>query len=132
MNSDKLTVMRSFNNYFFDFLNDIELIFPEKKEIKTAKIGFNTIKQSNPSLLIKVWLSNVYKPYKTEIDEENLEYFCHKDYTNDVKTNYNEEILSFIDQIRDPIKNMNEENKKHAMNYIKILSKLSVIYEQCQ
>jgi hypothetical protein len=128
MNSDKSTYMRSFNNYFFDFLDDIEKIFPEKKEIKTAKIGFNTIKQSNPSLLIKVWWLNIYSPYRAEIDNENLEFFFNKDYSSDITSPNNKEILQFIDQIRDPIRNMDDTNKKHSLDYIKILCRLSLMY----
>jgi len=38
------------------------------------------------------------------------------------------DIMKAIDKIRDPIKNMGDENKTHAMKYIQNLCKLSEVY----
>jgi hypothetical protein len=130
MTTDKSTIMRSFNANFFQFLEDIITLFPEKREIYTAKVGFETIKKTNPALLIKVWATNIYAPYREAIDRDDIEFFFDKDYSSDIKFQNNNEIMSFINSIREPVKNMDVENKKHSMDYIKLLSQLSFIYSQ--
>ena len=67
--TDKSTVLKTFNTQFFAFLQDIITIFPENKDIASAKKSFEMIKMANPSLLIKVWLSYIYSPYAAEIDK---------------------------------------------------------------
>jgi hypothetical protein len=130
-NANKTTIMRTFNTNLFQFFDDIIGIFPDKREIQTTKIALETIKQSNPSLIIKVWKTNIYDPYREIIDGENIEYFFEKDYSSDLaNTKHMNEILQSINNIRDPIKSMNPENKKHSMNYVKLLSQLSQVYDQ--
>lgn len=131
MASQKSTIMRTFNENFFQFLDDIITLFPEKIEIQTAKVSFQTIKQSNPTLLIKLWLSHIYLPYRESIDSEDIDFFLNKDYSNDIaNAPHIAEIMSFIENIREPVKNMDKENKKHSMDYIKLLSQLSFVYSQ--
>jgi len=129
---DKSTIMRTFNSMFIEFMDDIIKIFPDKRELQTAKVGFETIKKSNPTLIIKIWLSNIYTPYKNEIDNANIDFFCNKDYSNDLKNdNTSLKIMSFIDTIREPLKNLDKKNKDISIKYIQNLSKLSVLYSQC-
>jgi hypothetical protein len=39
------------------------------------------------------------------------------------------DIMKAIDKIREPIRNMGDENKTHTMKYIQNLSKLSQVYK---
>jgi hypothetical protein len=39
------------------------------------------------------------------------------------------EILISIDKIRNPIKEMSDENKQHSLKYLKNLNKLSKMYD---
>jgi|TARA_B110000093_G_scaffold67305_1_gene73168 hypothetical protein len=126
---DKTTYLRGFNTHFFDFLNDIQTIYPESDEIKYAITAFETIKRANPTVLIKSWHSKVYSVYKTEIDKGDITFFFEKDYSNDFSdVDKSNSILKMIDNIRDPIKQMNAENKEHSTKYIQNLSKLSTLY----
>jgi len=132
MNQQKTTLLRAFNNHFFDFLNDIIDIFPDNKDIRDSKETFETIKRMNPSAIIKVWQSCVYIPYQRQIDEGNLDFFVDKDYSTDISSLQNsKEITQFIDSIRQPIKLMSESNKAHSVKYIQNLSKLSTGYSEC-
>ena len=68
-------------------------------------------------------------PYKGVIDNGNLDFFIEKDYADDLSNvNRSEDIISMIDNIRKPIKEMDEVNKKHSLKYIQNLCKLSEIY----
>jgi hypothetical protein len=114
------------------FMDDIIDIFPEQREIQTAKNGFEAVKHSNPSIIIKVWHSNIYIPYNHAIESGNIDFFFEKDYTADLlNSSQNAEIMSFIDSIRQPLKNMDITNKEHSIKYIQNLSKLSVLYNAC-
>jgi hypothetical protein len=127
--SDKSTILKTFNNHFFEFLTDIICIFPENNDIITAKKSFENIKKLNPSIIIKVWKNYVYQPYKEVIEAGNIEFFFDKDYNSDLQTVANgSEIIKMIDVMREPIKNMSDANKEHSMKYIQNLSKLSEIY----
>jgi len=127
--TDKSTILRTFNKHFFDFLDDIKGILPENKEISYAITSFDMIKRANPTIIIKAWHSNVFLPYKDVIDNGDLSFFIEKDYGSELAhINKSEEILKMINNIRRPIKDMDETNKTHSLKYIQNLCKLSEIY----
>ena len=37
---DKTTILKAFNNQFEEFLEDVELLFPDNRDIKTSKQDF--------------------------------------------------------------------------------------------
>jgi hypothetical protein len=133
MNNQKTTLLRAFNNHFFDFFNDIIEIFPENAEIKNSKHSFETIKQLNPSAIIKVWHSHIYQNYSKQIDAGDIDFFFDKDYTNDLSLLQNStDISKIVNSIREPLKSMTPENKAHSAKYIQNLSKLSLGYAECK
>jgi len=88
-----------------------------------------TFKRFNPTIIIKVWHSCVYLPYIDIINSGNITFFFEKNYNDDLQNLANSnEIIKVIDKIREPIKNMDEVNKQHSMQYIQKLSKLSASY----
>ena len=128
--ADKSTILKTFNQHFFDFITEIITIFPENNDLVTAKKSFESIKKMNPSIIIKVWKTYVYNPYREVIDAGNIEFFFDKDYKSDLETLSNSgEIIKMIDAMRNPIKSMSDNNKAHSMKYIQNLSKLSARYE---
>lgn len=129
MSTEKITLLRAFNNQFFNFLDEIIHIFPENREIKDARTTFDVIKRANPTSIIKVWKIYVYEKYKDVIENGNLDFFFEKDYSEDLVNMPNaNEIIKTIDIIRSPIKSMSIENKAASLEYIKILCKLSCLY----
>lgn len=115
--------------YFFEFLDDILTILPENRDIYESKITFQTIKQANPTTIIKVWYKYIYEPYKHIISEGDIRYFIEKNYQQDVSSLKNsQKIMNVIDTLRNPIASMNDTNKDCCMQYIQRLSKLSEIY----
>jgi hypothetical protein len=131
MMNDKASVSKAFNKHFFDFLDDILGIFPDKEEIIYAKNAFQTIKKLNTTAIIKVWYPQVYLPYSEHIDVGNIDYFINKDYSEDISNiNKASDIVKMIDNIRKPISDMDETNKQHCAKYIQNLSKLSSVYNK--
>jgi|UniRef100_A0A6C0E1W4 hypothetical protein len=127
--NDKSTVLRGFNNTFFEFVEDVISIFPDNMDLKTTKSAFEMFKKANPTSIIKAWHYFVYTPYKDVIMNGDISPFFDKDYSGDLTYMSNAvEILNAIDRIRGPIKSMEENNKMTATVYIQNLCKLSNIY----
>ena len=127
--ANKSTVLKGFNTYFFDFLDDVASIIENNEDILVSRSFFETVKKANPTLIIKSWYLYIYTPYKGIIDEGNVEYFLEKDYGKDISVLSNsEDIMNSINKIRAPIKSMSIVNQQHSMEYIQKLSKLSTMY----
>ena len=129
---DKSTVCKAFNKHFFDFIEDLLVIFPNSKEIMFAKKSFSTVNRFNVSLLIKQWYNNVYLPYGEQIANNDIEFFLQKDYSSDLKKNkdakQSDDIIKMIENIRQPIAATDEINKQHSLKYLQNLNKLSAMY----
>ena len=129
--SNKTTLLRAFNTHFFDFIDSILKIFSDDINIMTAKNTFELTKKTNPTIIIKIWYSFVYAPYQSFIDNGDITFFFEKDYSQDLGNLSNaREILKIIDSLRQPIRNMDEENKAKSMKYIQSLSKISEMYHK--
>ncbi len=128
--NDKSTVLKAFNNHFFEFIQDIINIFPENEDLKSTKTGLEFFKKANPTCIIKSWQYFVHEKYKDVIEQGDITFFFEKDYNNDLTYMSNAtDIMKAIDKIREPIRNMGDENKTHTMKYIQNLSKLSQVYK---
>jgi hypothetical protein len=75
---NKSTLLKGFNNLFFEFLEDILTVFPGNKEIKYAKNSFDIMRKANPIILIRAWYNRVYTPYKDQIDSGDISFFLRK------------------------------------------------------
>ena len=125
MASNLVTV---FNNHFSEFVDDIQSVFPDDPDILTAKNSLLAIRKANPKLLVKIWITYVYAPYKEQIDIGNIDFFLSKDYSSDLSKNENaEKIMESINRLRNPIKEMSQENQAKTMKYIQNLSKLAAM-----
>jgi hypothetical protein len=128
--NDKSTVLKAFNNHFFEFIQDIINIFPENEDLKSTKTGLEFFKKANPTCIAKAWEYFVHEQYKDVIDKGDITFFFEKDYNNDLTYMSNAgEIMKAIDNIREPVRNMGDDNKAHTMKYIQNLCKLSGVYK---
>lgn len=120
-----------FNNQFTEFVNDIQQVFPDDPDILTAQTALATIRKANPKLLLKIWITYVYTPYKEHIDNGDINFFITKDYSQDLSKNNNaDKIMESINRLRKPVKEMSSENQAKTMKYIQNLSKLAVLASQ--
>jgi hypothetical protein len=127
--TDKSTLSKAFNTHLFEFIADITLVVPNNPDIKKAKTSLETLKRFNPSMIIKAWQNSVYLPYKEVIDDGDIHFFINKDYQQDLAgVDNSDDVIKTIDKLREPIREMTDENKTHCMKYITNLSKLSDTY----
>jgi hypothetical protein len=130
-NSDKSLISNAFNTQFFEFIEDIERVITEDSSIKKAKNALILIKKVNPALIIKIWFTYVCSQYETEINNDNIDFFIDKDYKKDfIYINGSDNIISNIDKLREPVRNMSKENQEKSFRYIKNLCLLSKLYMQ--
>lgn len=121
-------IVSVFNDHFSEFVNDIHSVFPDDADILTAKNALLAIRKANPKLLVKIWITYVYTPYKDQIDAGNIDFFLTKDYSSDLAKNDNaDKIMESIDRLRKPVKDMSTENQAKTMKYIQNLSKLAML-----
>jgi len=127
---DKTTILKAFNNQFEEFLEDVEVLFPDNTDIKTTKTGLTMLRKANPKMIVSVWYRHICIKYEEEIEKENLEYFLTKDYSSDLNMDEGaaNKVLDGIDKIRVPLRQLDAENKKKAIQYLKNLNQLSKIY----
>ena len=115
-----------FNNHFFEFVEDVENVFPDNPDILVTKNTLLTIKKANPKILVKIWNKFIVNKYDKEIEEGNIDFFIHKDYSHDLSNmDYSDKITEAIDRLREPIKQMNKENQEKSMKYIQNLTKIA-------
>ena len=125
------TILTAFNDHFFEFLNDIQEIFPDDHDLLVSKNSLLLVRKANPKMIVKVWIKYVVGKYKPEIEEGNLDFFINKDYSIDfANTNNSDKIIDAIDRFRQPIKNMSEQNKLKSIKYIQNLTKLACLCEK--
>jgi hypothetical protein len=130
-NSDKSLLLSAFNEQFFDFVTEIELVFSEDTSIKKAKMALNMIKKVNPALIVKIWYTYVWSEYEAEINSDNINFFIEKDYKKDfIYVNQSDDIINNIDKLREPVRNMSKENQEKSLMYVKNLCILSKLYMQ--
>ena len=128
MSTNLVTV---FNDHFAEFVSDIQSIFPEDVDILTAKNALIAIRKANPKLIVKIWVKYVVMPYKAQIDSGDINFFISKDYSADLVRNDNaDKIMESINRLREPIKQMSDENQAKTMKYIQNLSKLALMIPQ--
>ena len=125
----KRLIRKTFNDEFIKFISEVQRIFPEDKDIKKGVNGLELLKKTNPKLIIRIWKDYIVDVYSTQIENGELDYFLEKDYKKDVSESGNaNEILTSINRLREPIRNMGDKNKETSMQYIQQLTKLCQLY----
>ena len=123
-------ILTAFNDHFFEFLNDVQNVFPEDADILTARNALSTVRKANPKMIVKIWNAFIVGKYKGEIEAGNIEFFINKDYSSDVSSASNsDKIMESINRLREPIKNMRPDNQSKVMKYIQNLTKLAELCE---
>ena len=123
------SILSAFNNHLLEFIQDIIRIFPEDKNLKVTLTALKTVRRVNPKSIIVIWKKHITDKYKKEIEQGNPEFFIQKNYTKDIEGQVDaDNILKAIEQLRSPIKDMGEDNKKKAIKYIQNLTKMTELY----
>ena len=130
MSKDKSNILTIFNDHFFEFVNDIQNVFPDDIDILTTKNSLSLIRKANPKMIIKIWSTFIVNKYQKEIESGDIRFFLEKDYSEDLQNaDQSQKIMTTINRLREPIRNMSEEDKKKTIKYIQNLTKLALAYE---
>tara|TARA_Y100000816_G_scaffold118888_1_gene83470 strand:+ start:1015 stop:1425 length:411 start_codon:yes stop_codon:yes gene_type:complete len=125
------TVLGAFNKHFLEFVDEIESLFPDNKGIRGGKMALLTVKKINPRIILEGWKYYVVDKYKENIMSGDANLFIEKDYTEDLLSTNHPKMhvcLRHIDNIRDSVRNMGEENKTKSIKYMQNLTKLCDLY----
>lgn len=129
--TDKKLILKTFNDQFGEFMNDISIMFPGDVDIRSSKMSLGLLRKANPKLLIGIWDTYISSKYSKEIDSGNLSFFFEKDYTEDMTNMENaQQVLIAINRLRDPISKMNDSNQAKVVKYLQNLKKLCELYQQ--
>ena len=125
-------ILTAFNDHFFEFVNDIQRVFPEDGDILVAKNSLIAIRKANPKMIVKMWSTFIVGQYKSQIENGDISFFLDKDYSLDVASVQNSShIIDAINRLRGPIKQMSPEEQAKTMKYIQNLTKLSAMCDHC-
>jgi hypothetical protein len=125
----KSLFLKTFNQQFLQFLEDILVVFPNDVDIVNMKNTINTVKKINPSILIKIWYQYVWVPYNEQVMNDDISFFVEKNYGEDIKLlDEQQKTMDAIERLRTPIRNLDDDNQIKCMHYIKNLSILSDKY----
>jgi hypothetical protein len=126
---DKKAILRAFNDHFNDFVKDVRAVFPDNEDLKFTEMAVKSIRSANPKMLIVTWKESVTDVYSDKIECGDKTFFLEKDYKGDLDGNTSaDKIADSIDKLRQPIREMGEENQEKAMRYVQNLTKLSKLY----
>lgn len=122
-------ILKAFNNHFDEFISDIQTVFPDNKDILTAKNSISLLRKSNPKTLIALWNQHIVTKYAEKIEHGDIDFFIHKDYSDDIPSgSSSKSIMDAIDKFRQPIAEMNSEDQQKSMKYIQNLTGLTQKY----
>lgn len=126
---DKSSLLKTFNNHFVEFVDDIQKAFPDNTDIMTAKNALVSMRKINPRIIISGYKDSVVGPYREQILLGDIDFFIYKDYNADIKElKYKSSISDIIDGFRKPVKNMTESDQSKVIQYMQNLLKLSDMY----
>lgn len=126
------SIPKAFNTHFNEFLEDVSLVLPNDRNIKTAKFYVDKINKMNPILIIKAWYIYCVVPYSEQINNGDFTFFINKDYKKDVEeSEYNSpQILDAIESVRIKAAQLGNEDQNKVIKYVQNLSKLSMMYNK--
>ena len=124
-------ILKTFNDHFIEFIEDIIKVFPENSDLVAIKNSFINFRKLNPKLVLGVFRTYVIDKYSDEIDAKNIDFFINKNYETDLQDNSScSMIIEKIDKLRDPVREMSEDNQQKVLKYLQNLKKLCLLYNR--
>ena len=125
---NKSNVLTAFNNHLMELFSDIKSII-KNSDLEVAHTGLLALKKANPRLLIGVWKEHIADKYRNNIEAGDIGFFLEKDYSNDLAgVEQPSVVLEKINILRQPIRELGDENLKKTISYIQNLTKLCDVY----
>jgi hypothetical protein len=128
---DKTQILAAFNDHFIQFVEDIQLVFPDNTDIASVSLALGKLRKANPRLLIMSFKEHVVSGYRNEIEKGDINFFITNDYQidlNNIGVSSSNKILEKIDCLRGPVRDMNKSEQDKVIKYLQNLLKLSDMY----
>ena len=123
-----MSILTAFNDHFFEFVNDIQEIFPDDHDLLVSKNSLMVVRKANPKMIVKIWNAFIVDKYKPQIERGEIAFFIDKDYSMDLENAQNaNHIIEAINRLREPIRMMTPQEQAKTMKYIQNLTKLSAM-----
>ena len=119
-------VLSTFISQLDECLEDISKVYSEDARFIRCKMYLDTLKKSNPRMIITTWKTQVTDKYEEHILAGDIDFFLNKDYTQE--TGYTPTMDQALQDLRKAIQSMSEDNKNKSLQYIQNLCKLSKLY----
>ena len=119
-------VLSTFISQLDECLEDISKVYSDDSRFIRCKLYLDTLKKSNPRMIITTWKTQVTDKYEDHILAGDIDFFLNKDYTQE--TGYTPTMDQALQDLRKAIQSMSEENKTKSLQYIQNLCKLSKLY----
>jgi hypothetical protein len=133
MKNNNSLVLSTFLQQMDECIRDVIRVYPDicKTDARflKCKLYLETLKQTNPRLMVITWKSKINDKYRAQILAKDVNFFIQKDYQEDAEDYYDNTVESAINDLRNIIRNMSETNIEIAMRYIQNLCKLADLYE---
>ena len=123
--------VKLFVSHLLEFFDDIILVFPNDKRLIRMRNFLKIYSKINPKALLKTWKYYVTDKYKETIldgsSNDIIEFMCAKDYSGDLDLEGETEVVTknFIENMRQPIRQMSDTNKEKTVKYLSNLIKIS-------
>jgi hypothetical protein len=129
---NKSQIVDAFNKHFIEFIMDIERVFPNDSDIMSTRKTINKSLILMPRALIKMFNEHFVKLYSNQIENGDISFFIENDYRKQHGYKEDDQVwaLDKIESLRQPVKNMSEEEKKKVVKYLQNLKKLAELFNQ--
>ena len=122
--SDQQLRIDTFNSLFFDFLNDLSVLFPNDRTLSFCKSSASAIRMVDPKFIVKEFKTGI-APFMDRILKKDEEYFMKSEFVENFGNDHYiiNEINRVINIWKDP--NTTKDTKKMVWDYVLKLTKLS-------
>ena len=130
--SNNSLVLATFIKQMEECFQDVIRVYPNicktDGRFLKCKVFFETLKVTNPRLMITAWKNKINEKYREKILNGDVMFFVEKDYRDEAPEYYNSTVENCIDDLRTVIRGMDSANVGTAMKYIQNLCKLADLY----
>ncbi len=126
----KNQIIETFNKHVMEFVIDIERVFPNDTDITASRKSLSRTIMIVPKAVIRAFNEHICTVYSKEIEEGNLDFFIDNDYNakHGNIINNNNMIINKINELREPVRKMADDDKAKVIQYLKNLKKLTDMY----
>ena len=126
----KNQIIETFNKHILEFIMDIERVFPNDTDITASRKSLSRMIMIMPKAVIRAFNEHICMVYGSEIEEGNFDFFIDNDYNSKHGNiiNNNNMIINKINELRQPVRNMADDDKAKVIQYLKNLKKLTELY----